>query len=110
MAVFFSADTHFRHTNIIRYCCRPFASVTEMDETLIANWNAVLGVDDDVWHLGDFAYCRGERLATIFHRLNGRKRLVVGKQLGADFPAKLRRLRRRAGGWWYSGTGGPVFR
>ena len=25
-----------------------------MNETMIANWNYVVGMDDDVFHLGDF--------------------------------------------------------
>ena len=37
--VFFTADTHFDHANIIRFCNRPFATVEDMNEALIANWN-----------------------------------------------------------------------
>ncbi|PIK72043.1 MULTISPECIES: hypothetical protein [Methylobacterium] len=39
---------------------RPFASIEEHDETLIANRNAAVGTDDTVRHLGDFCYRRGE--------------------------------------------------
>jgi calcineurin-like phosphoesterase family protein len=54
--VYFTADQHFGHAGIIGLCKRPFRSVEEMDEAMIANWNAVVGPDDEVWHLGDFAY------------------------------------------------------
>lgn len=52
--VFFTSDTHFNHTNIIRFCSRPFKDVEHMNETLIANWNRVVGPDNIVFHLGDF--------------------------------------------------------
>ncbi|MCE4226676.1 metallophosphoesterase [Methylobacterium sp. C25] len=73
MTIWFTSDHHFGHRNIIDYCKRPFGSVEAMDEAMIARWNAVVGVDDEVWHLGDFAYrCGPNRMAEIFHRLHGR--------------------------------------
>ena len=57
---FFTADTHFGHANIIKYTNRPFDSPNHMDDILIANWNAVVGPDDEVYHLGDFALCNVE--------------------------------------------------
>ena len=53
--VWVTSDTHFNHANIIKYCNRPFSSVEEMNETIIANWNKVVSEDDMVYHLGDFA-------------------------------------------------------
>ena len=52
--VFFTSDTHFNHTNIIRFCSRPFKDVAHMNETIISNWNRVVGSGDIVFHLGDF--------------------------------------------------------
>jgi len=48
MAVFFISDTHFGHENIIRMCRRPFGSVTEMDEALVARWNERVGATDTI--------------------------------------------------------------
>ncbi len=76
--VWFTADTHFGHANIIGYCRRPFASVAEMDAALIANWNAVVGPNDDVWHLGDFVMGNGTTADAYLSRLNGRKHLIWG--------------------------------
>ena len=57
----FTSDTHWGHAGILKesmHCRRDlvFSSVEEMDETMIANWNSVVGPKDEVWHLGDFAY------------------------------------------------------
>lgn len=70
MKTFFTSDTHFGHANIIKYCNRPFASVEEMDNTLIHNWNAVVRPEDTVYHLGDFAVGGGPA-APYLRRLNG---------------------------------------
>ena len=76
--LFFTSDPHFGHTNVIKYCNRPYASADEMDEGLIANWNSVVQSDDRVIILGDVFFCRPERAASILSRLNGSKELVYG--------------------------------
>ena len=52
--LFFTSDSHFGHFNITKYCHRPFNSKSEMDNALIANWNAVVPEDGIVVHCGDF--------------------------------------------------------
>ncbi len=74
----FTSDTHFGHANIIGHCARPYSTVAEMDAALIANWNAVVGRDDDVWHLGDFAYRGTASASSYLARLAGRKHLIHG--------------------------------
>lgn len=54
MATYFTADPHFGHTNIIRYCDRPFASSAEMDAAIVQRCNAVVGPEDTLYILGDF--------------------------------------------------------
>ena len=41
---FYTADTHFSHPLMLSptACNRPFASTLEMDDALIAAWNAVV--------------------------------------------------------------------
>lgn len=76
--LFFTADTHFGHKNIIDYCKRPFRDVEEMNETLIDNWNGTVGKNDIVFHLGDFGMGDAVEWNRILERLNGRIYLVAG--------------------------------
>jgi calcineurin-like phosphoesterase family protein len=77
MTVFFTSDTHFGDHRVLNLYPRPFASVAAMDSGLIAQWNDLVGVDDEVWHLGDFARTAAQA-AAILPRLNGQKHLVLG--------------------------------
>ena len=74
----FTADHHFGHANIIRYCARPFNSVGEMDAALFHNWNDVVGANDVVYHLGDLTLGDIRRFTGIVAGLNGHIRVVPG--------------------------------
>ena len=54
--IYFTADHHFGHANIIRHCARPFQSVGEMDRALLDNWNARIKPQDTVYILGDLFF------------------------------------------------------
>jgi len=76
MSIFFSADLHLGHKNVIQYCNRPFPSLEEMDETIIRNWNNVVTQPQDlVYCLGDFAFTNHREYR---RRLNGRIILIEG--------------------------------
>jgi len=76
--VWFTADTHFGHANIIKFSGRPFADAAGMDAELIRRWNETVPEDGIVFHLGDF--CKGNAGAwnDILYRLNGRIYLILG--------------------------------
>ena len=76
--VFFTSDTHFNHTNIIRFCNRPFKDVSHMNETIIANWNRMVGPEDIVFHLGDFCLGGSAEWVNVLNRLNGKIYLISG--------------------------------
>lgn len=90
--IWFISDTHFSHKNIIRYCNRPWnhgkdingeiiatdEDVLNMDNDMIKRWNSVVGQNDIVWHLGDFAFGGKENAERVFPQLNGKINLVMG--------------------------------
>jgi calcineurin-like phosphoesterase family protein len=78
MQTWFTADTHFGHANIIRYCDRPFASLDMMRTELVRRWNDVVAPEDRVLVLGDFALGRIEGTLGVLAELNGVKDLLVG--------------------------------
>ena len=76
--LFFTSDTHFDNANIIRYCNRPWNTVEEMNEGLVERWNAKVGPDDTVFHLGDFCFAGSAEWKKWRNKLNGHIILVRG--------------------------------
>lgn len=74
---FFTSDTHFNHANVMKYCSRPFGSVDEMNREMIARWNAVVGPEDTVYHLGDFAMGMPSEWPAILKQLNGARKILI---------------------------------
>jgi calcineurin-like phosphoesterase family protein len=93
---FFTSDNHFGHANIIDFCNRPFKSVGHMQAEMVTRWNAVVGPDDEVWHLGDFAMGRIDETLPIAGALNGRINLLVGNH---DRPFGLKPNSAKAHRW-----------
>lgn len=76
--IFFTADLHLGHANIIRHCNRPFASAAEMDAAIIDAINHAVHRSDQLWILGDFAF-RGRDPASYRERIHCRDvRLLMG--------------------------------
>jgi len=73
--IFFTADLHFDHKNILAYTNRPWNTLGEMNQGLVDNWNSVVGKKDMTYVVGDFAW---RNHASWFHRLNGKKILIRG--------------------------------
>lgn len=75
---FYIADWHYGHNNIIAFDNRPFKSLSEMNETLIANWNNTVSDGDIVYVLGDMFWCNREPAIEVLRKLNGQKFLIKG--------------------------------
>jgi len=77
--IFFTADTHFCHNNIIYSCNRPFKDVHEMNEEMINKWNSYITNRDEIYILGDFIYKgKAAEANDILSRLKGKKYLIKG--------------------------------
>ena len=86
VTIWFTSDLHFGHRNIIKYCNRPWNTVEEMDEALIHNWNSVVGKNDIVFDLGDFAFASNQRWRELISRLNGKHYLILGNHDVSRYP------------------------
>lgn len=79
---FLTADLHFGHDKnakglggIIYHAKRPFLSINEHDDFLIAQWNKTVGKKDITYIIGDFAWSNPNHYLMA---LNGKKYLITG--------------------------------
>lgn len=74
----FTADWHLFHTNIIKYCKRPFSNADEMNECILDNLNSMVQEDDVLYFLGDMALTSDPNLLRRWlRRVNCRHLLVI---------------------------------
>jgi len=92
MATWFTADTHFGHTNIIKYCDRPFETKEEHDRELIKRWNSCVQKGDIIYHLGDFGFGDPYYLVSVAQKLHGKIYFLRGNH---DRAKALEALRPR---------------
>jgi len=75
---FFTADEHYFHKNIIKFCNRPFDNVEEMNQTIIDNHNSVVSKNDTTIHVGDFAFGSRSKILRLLKQLNGNHIFIMG--------------------------------
>ncbi len=78
MANYFISDLHLGHKNVLAFDARPFADIETHDKVIITNWNNKVGLDDDVYILGDISWYRSQKTLDIFNNLNGNIHLIKG--------------------------------
>lgn len=77
--LFFTSDTHFGDSRVLRIDRRPFTTIKAHDEALIAFWNETVRPQDEIWHLGDFTRGGPDGYADyLLSALNGTKHLIIG--------------------------------
>ena len=93
--IFFTADHHFGHENIIKFSERPFESLDHMNEELIKRWNKKIQPGDTVYHLGDMSLGKPDFTKEILDRLNGNIHLIKGNHEGAalTYPKRFASIR-----------------
>jgi calcineurin-like phosphoesterase family protein len=95
--IYFTADCHFNHANIIIYANRPFLGINdlipnsqlwvsqerknqralEMDTEIIKRWNDKVKSNDLVYHIGDFCF-KGNTFKYYESKLNGKIVHIIG--------------------------------
>ena len=72
------SDTHLGDLRVFNKCARPFASLEEMEKTIVDNWNKKVRKEDTVYVLGDLAEDGYKKAIDVYAGLNGHKHLLVG--------------------------------
>jgi Predicted phosphoesterase or phosphohydrolase len=67
----------------LNFADRDFLTVTEMNQTIIDNWDNVVGPEDTVYHLGDIARITSNRsgykkVLDVLSKLNGQIVFIKG--------------------------------
>ncbi len=76
---YYISDLHFFHGALNTHMdCRGFASVEEMNQYMIGQWNRKVRHNDEVVILGDFSIGKGEETNAILRKLKGRLYLIRG--------------------------------
>lgn len=81
MTTFITSDCHLGHRNIIKLnpqYRQQFASIEEMNEHYINEWNNTVNDDDLIYILGDIVLCNPPIGIKLVSQLKGQKFLIVG--------------------------------
>ena len=89
--IWFTADFHLGHKNIIRYCNRPFDTVEEMNRTILDRLNNLVKANDILYFLGDFCIGPKARAVELRREIRCKKEFAVpGKRTPRNVPRVVR--------------------
>lgn len=89
---FYTSDLHFHYKNIVKFSDRHLVvSKEQHNEWLVELWNKQVGINDIVYHLGDFCFDHKlSALTWLVSQLNGRIVLLEGNHDDARMFKKLK--------------------
>jgi calcineurin-like phosphoesterase family protein len=76
--IFLTSDLHFWHDKNFIWEARGFSSIEEMNYKIIANWNSIVGPEDEVYILGDLMLGNNEFGLECLRLLNGNIHIIIG--------------------------------
>jgi calcineurin-like phosphoesterase family protein len=76
--IYFTADWHVGHQNVLKFDNRPFKDLDEMHTTLIKTFNHYVPKHGITYFLGDMGLCSNGLLKSVMDQLNGTKVLILG--------------------------------
>ena len=76
--IWLTSDLHFCHQREFLYKPRGFASVYEMNDAIVKNWNSVVAPNDHVYVLGDLMLNDDEGGIKLLKQLKGNIHVVRG--------------------------------
>lgn len=77
--IYFTADWHLWHENMLNLCNRPFNKCNRMHRTLLRNHNEIICPDDTLYIIGDVYWKNSvNELRNIIENYNGKKILILG--------------------------------
>ena len=85
--IYFTADLHFGHPNIVKHSIkRPFSDPKDIawhDEWLLQLWKCTVDKHDTVYILGDLTFLKSEDARHLLEKLPGQKFLIEGNHDGS---------------------------
>lgn len=74
----FTSDPHYFHYNILKKHLRPFATIEEMHDVFVKNWNSRATDKSTTYVIGDVSFGNAVDTHALLSRLRGHKRLILG--------------------------------
>ncbi len=79
--IYFTADLHLGHKNLLKISNRSFPTVEEMDARLVENWNRKVKGNDTIYIAGDLCH-KADDPEKYLAQLKGKKVLIRGNHDG----------------------------